>query len=129
MYLKIWLGVLSAFSATSSAGEAWSIKSSVPVFTGANNLRSCSVAVVIKLRTNRHLSVRAGPGLEYSIISRLSLGEMFYVCNESSEWYGIVYSRRGDDCAAMLPRPPHPSYTSSCRPGWIHRQWMELLTG
>lgn len=92
-------------------------------------LRSCNTSVVTGLAPGRQLLVRAGPSRRYPVLGRLSNGEHIYVCNEHGQWSGIVYSGPDGGCRARMPRPATTRYNGSCRTGWVHDQWIEILTG
>jgi hypothetical protein len=75
------------------------------------------------------LAVRGGPGPRYSRIDKLRNGDQVYLCVESDDWYGIVYTKSNQDCNVATPWPKSRPYTGPCRSGWVPRQWIELIAG
>ena len=75
------------------------------------------------------LAVKGGPGLRFPRIDKLYNGEQVYICIESSDWYGIVYSKQRRDCNVSTPWPRSLPYTGPCRSGWVHKRWIELIAG
>jgi hypothetical protein len=109
--------------------------SPVPVWSGSlpppGSVRGnfCNVAVVTGLRPSRHLLVRAGPGTTYSRVDRLAAGEQVYTCNGRREWIGVVYRRPGFPCDGAAPQGLDIRLSTECRSGWVHRNWVEIITG
>ncbi len=107
----------------------------VPVVAGsmppAESVRGnlCNLAVVRGLRPSRHLIVRSGTGVNYRKIGRLSEGERIYTCNERGEWIGVVFSRSGSPCGGPSAHGLDVRKTSTCRSGWVHRNWIEIVSG
>ena len=75
------------------------------------------------------LAVRGGPGLQFSRIDKLRNGDQVYLCTESNNWYGIVYTKTGQNCKVSTPWQKSLPYTGPCRSGWIHKRWIKLMAG
>lgn len=107
---------------------------SVPVWSGslppASSVRGniCNLARVRGLGPSR-LLVRVGPGRRFSRKGALRNGERVYTCNESGEWVGVVFSRPGAPCGNRKPVGLDMILTRSCQSGWVHRGWIEIITG
>lgn len=89
----------------------------------------CNLAAVRGLRRGRYLLVRTGPGIRHSQADRLSNGDTIYTCNESRDWIGIVFARPGSPCSAPAGRGLDIRRAHSCRSGWVHRDWVTIITG
>ena len=107
---------------------------SVPVWSGslppANSVRGniCNLALVRGVGSSR-LQVRAGPGRRFVRRDALRNGERVYTCNERGEWLGVVFSRPGAPCGNQQPVGLDITLTPPCRSGWVHRRWIEIITG
>lgn len=132
-----WAGyeVLGMFSiATLLVALGTGAQPSVPVWSGslppANSVRGniCNLAFVRGLGPSR-LQVRAGPGRRFRSRDALRDGERVYTCNESGEWLGVVFSRPGAPCGNQQPVGLDITLTRSCRSGWVHRRWIDIITG
>lgn len=75
------------------------------------------------------LAVRSGPGLKFSRIDKLQTDDQVYLCAESGDWYGVVYTKSHQNCNVSTPWQKSLPYTGPCRSGWVHRRWIELLAG
>jgi len=89
----------------------------------------CSLSVVRGIKPGRHLLVRTGPTRNHPIIARLSTGDRVYVCNEGKGWLGIAFSRPPRLCGDLLLRGIDIRAAANCASGWVHRDWVEILTG
>jgi len=107
---------------------------SVPVWSGslppASSVKGnvCNLAVVRGASGSR-LNVRAGPALRFRRLDAVRAGERVYTCNERGEWLGVAYSRPGASCSGGGDGGLDITLTRSCRSGWVHRRWVEILTG
>jgi hypothetical protein len=107
---------------------------SVPVWSGslppANSVKGniCNLAYVRGLGSSR-LQVRNGPGRRFLRKDALRNGERVYTCNESGEWLGVVFSRPGASCGNQQPVGLDITLTRPCGSGWVHRRWIEIVTG
>ena len=88
----------------------------------------CNLAVVRGVSGSR-LSVRAGPALKFRRLDALRVGERVYTCNGRGEWLGVAFSRPGASCAGGGDDGLEVTLTRSCRLGWVHRRWIEILSG
>ncbi len=75
------------------------------------------------------LAVKSGPGLTYPRIGKLYNGEQVYLCSDAGDWYGIVYSKRHQDCNVSTPWPQSSAYTGPCRSGWVYKRWVVPFAG
>lgn len=89
----------------------------------------CNLAVVGGLARGRTLRVRSGPGPSFPVIHRLREGQRINTCNGDREWYGIVFDTRDRPCSADPPGAIAVSRAADCASGWVHRDWVEILTG
>ena len=109
-------------------------QSSVPVWSGSlpppNSVHGnlCNLAVVSGLRSSR-LQVRSGPGMRFQRIDALGEGARVYTCNGSGEWLGVAYGRPGMTCGSRENVGLDIAQTLTCRSGWVHRRWIEIITG
>lgn len=107
----------------------------VPIWSGSlpplESVRGnlCNLAAVKKLGQSRHLLVRAGSGHRFESIDRLSTGERVYTCSNRGEWIGVAYSTPNVRCGGPGPVGLDIRRTKSCRSGWVHRDWIEVLAG
>ena len=92
----------------------------------------CAHGVVHNLdpKGDGFLAVKAGPGLHYERIDKLSNGQRVILCDKKGAWHGIVYSKRkGDDaryCSVEENRRKKDfPYTGPCRSGWAHQRWIK----
>ena len=88
----------------------------------------CNTGVVRGIRPARHLLVRAGPGKAHAPTDRLTTGERIYICNESGVWLGVVYRRSGFPCKGAQ-EGLDIRQSVKCRSGWVHRDWIEAISG
>lgn len=88
----------------------------------------CNLAVVRGLDSGS-LLVRVGPGRHHRIVGHLFNGDRVYTCNERRPWLGVVFQQPGVACAAPEGRGIDNNRARSCRAGWVHRDWIEILTG
>ncbi len=99
----------------------------VPVVRETIRLETCNFAQVRRIASGKRLIVRTGPGVRHAPIDSLSSGRMIYICNEWGPWLGVVYSDSGALCARAGLW--HPLSEASCRSGWVHQRWIEVLSG
>ena len=108
------------------------IRSSVPVMIQADpSFDACSSGKVKGLDPtgDSFLSVRGGPGLKFSRIDKLRNADQVYLCAESGDWYGVVYTNTHQNCNVSTPWQKSLPYTGPCRSGWVNRRWIELIAG
>lgn len=98
------------------------------IAAGDGQMANCSSGIVRGLKPggDGFLAVRAGPGTSHRMLDRLHNGESVWLCDQRGDWVGIVYGR--EDCGTEGSGPEHP-YTGSCRAGWAHGRWIELVAG
>ena len=75
------------------------------------------------------LAVKSAPSIKSARIDKLFNGERVYLCTRISDWFGVVYTRRGEDCNVSRSWPTSMAYTGPCRSGWVYRSYVELLAG
>ena len=75
------------------------------------------------------MAVKAGPGLRYERIDKFYNGEQVCICADEGNWYGIVYTRKRQDCHVATPWPKSLPYTGPCRHGWVHQRRIEVTAG
>lgn len=68
------------------------------------------------------LAVKSRPDYDSTRIDKLYNGERIYVCAKQGEWYGLVYSRRGQECGVSRAWSVTQSYTGPCPSGWAHQR-------
>ena len=99
------------------------------VYVRTPTLASCNISQVRGLAPRRHLLVRAGPSQSDRVVGRISEGRGIYVCNEHAEWWGVIYGEVEGACEPRLDPPVYTPFAEACRAGWVHRNWVELITG
>lgn len=75
------------------------------------------------------LSVRRGPGTNYSRVDSLANGRAVHFCDWSADeaWVGVVYpGTAGGNCGVDLPQREPGPYTGKCRTGWISSQYVRV---
>lgn len=78
------------------------------------------------------LSVRIAPGTRFKERDRVKNGNRLFLCDQSGDWYGVVYQKAGDDlmdCGTGTPSAYAGAYRGPCRYGWVHKFFVELLAG
>lgn len=78
------------------------------------------------------LSVRIAPGSDAREKDRIGNGNRLFLCDQSGDWYGVVYQRAGDpmaNCGTGTPSAYVGAYRGPCRYGWVHKYFVEFLAG
>lgn len=78
------------------------------------------------------LSVRIAPETGSRERDRIKNGNRLYLCDQSGDWYGVVYQKAGDtlqDCGTATPSAYVGAYRGPCRYGWVHKYYVEFLAG
>ena len=105
----------------------------IPVVVQSDpNLDACFGVGVVKGLNPHHegfLAVRGGPSVRFAPIDKLHNEERVYLCTESGDWYGIVYTKTSQDCNVSTPWLRPAPYKGPCRSGWVYKRWIELLAG
>lgn len=105
---------------------------------GTTSVDACAVAgVVAGLGPVRrsdpksgYLSVRSGPGgAPYGELGRLSNGEPLIICEQSGNWYGILYQGDARSCGVSAPIVTRQQYRGPCPWGWVHRSYVRETAG
>ena len=125
-------GCLSILTASATLGQEANVRPQAPVMIQSDpDTDVCGNGVVTGLdpRGDGFLAVKGGPRLTYPRIDKLYNGEQVYLCAESGDWYGIVYTKTRQDCNVMTSWPRSLPYSGPCRSGWVHRNWVEVIAG
>jgi hypothetical protein len=115
-----------------AVGQPVHVRPRVPVIVQASGVTdACANGVVFGLaaRGDGFLAVKAGPGLRYGRIEKLYNGEPVYLCADAGDWWGIVYTRKPQDCKVSTPWPRTLPYAGPCRSGWARKKWIRLTAG
>ncbi len=86
----------------------------------------------LKRGGDNFLSVRIAPAIEARERDQLGNGNRVFLCDQSGDWYGVVYQRAGDslqDCGTDSPSTFVGAYRGPCRYGWVHKYFVEILAG
>ncbi len=78
------------------------------------------------------LSVRIAPASDAKERDRVGNGNRLFLCDQSGDWYGVVYQKAGDDlmeCGTGTPSAYSGAYRGPCRYGWVHKYFVEFLAG
>lgn len=78
------------------------------------------------------LSVRIAPGTGSKERDRIKNGNRLFLCDQSGDWYGVVYQKAGDAlqaCGTGTPSAYVGAYRGPCRYGWVHKYYVEFLAG
>jgi uncharacterized protein YgiM (DUF1202 family) len=123
MYVRILLGFMLIFAVHDVYGQvAKPIKSPTdPYF--------CNYSKVYNLQDDTYLSVRSGPGMQFSKIDRLKNETVVYVCDEKSDWVQIFYSGPERPCVADSPVGILSTKENTCKSGWAKREWINVIAG
>jgi hypothetical protein len=92
-----------------------------------------SQAIVVGLdpRGDNYLSVRAGPSGQHRESDRLGTGAEVAICNQSGDWFGVIYShvKLPGECGGSSPSPTTRAYRGPCQSGWVHRRHIRVTAG
>lgn len=112
--------------ALSDASQVTQVRSSV----APNGLRGdfCNLAVV-RLDRSRSLRVRGEPNRQSRTLDGLRRGQRVYACQQQGEWLRIAYHGPNAPCEATHELGLEASRSRSCRSGWVHRDFIDILTG
>jgi len=78
------------------------------------------------------LSVRIAPGTGSKERDRIKNGNRLFLCDQSGDWFGVVYQKAGDDlmeCGTGTPSAYSGAYRGPCRYGWVHKFFVEFIAG
>jgi len=99
------------------------------------NLDACGAVGQVRgldERGDNFLSVRIAPGTDSKERDRVQNGNRLFLCDQSGDWYGVVYQKAGDDlmeCGTGTPSAFTGAYRGPCRYGWVHKFFVEFLAG
>jgi uncharacterized protein YgiM (DUF1202 family) len=89
----------------------------------------CNFAKVYHLKTGGRLSVRSGPGVQFSKIGSLEAGTTVYICDEQGEWNKVYYGGPNSPCGLTNPKGINVREVKTCKSGWVNRNWIDVLSG
>jgi hypothetical protein len=98
---------------------------------GELHLDACGAVGVVsglKPRPGNTLSVRSGPGHNYSRIDGLASGTRVWLCDRNGDWLGVIYDLAGSGCGVSTPSKRR-AYEGPCSSGWVHAKYVELTAG
>jgi hypothetical protein len=111
---------------------AVSSENQIPVlFGGEVDLDACSSGgIVFGLNPvgENFLAVRMGPGLKYGMKDKLQDSNFVQICDESGNWYGVIYGGKLD-CGANSPAAIRRPYQGPCKSGWVYRKYVKIISG
>ena len=109
---------------------------SIPVWSGnmppAESVRGnlCNLAVVKPDPSGAPSSrPRRSRAQDFVASVELSAGDRVYTCSNRGEWFGVAYSTPAARCGGPEKVGLDIRRITSCRSGWVHRDWVEVLTG
>jgi hypothetical protein len=121
--------------ATAAGGQEAGIRPQVSVIIehSPEGYAPCAYGVVHNLDPmgDGFLAVKAGPGLHYERIDKLSNGKEVIICDQKGVWHAIVYTktRQGDAMrycnVEENRRKKNFPYIGPCRSGWVHERWIK----
>lgn len=115
-----WIGLaLSLLLAASAAAQ----DAALPVVVGGHAGSACEARGLAAGRVDVHV----GPGDQYEVYDHLQPGEVAFVCQATTGWYGIVYG--SSDCGVSKPIPEQRIYIGACRTGWVSRRALTATSG
>jgi hypothetical protein len=131
-FLSIIAG-LSVLDAGATIERETHVRPRVPVMIQADHsFDACFGSGKVKgldPNSESFLAVRSGPGWKFSRIDKLHTADQVYLCVESGDWFGVVYTKTRQNSNVSTPRQKSVPYTGPCRSGWVHKRWIELLAG
>ena len=130
--IRLLICGLSIFISGEASGQQVQHRYRIPVAIQASKVEdACANGVVHGLNPygDSFAAVRSGPGLRYTRLDKLYNGQLIYICVDAGDWWGIVYTKAGQDCNVSTPWPKSRHYTGPCRSGWAHKRWIQLTAG
>ena len=89
----------------------------------------CNFAKVYHIKVGSYLSVRSGPGVEFSKVDQLAAGASVYICDERGEWFRIFYGGADSPCGSISPSGLDVRKVTTCKSDWVNRKWINVLSG
>ena len=120
------VGVLFAFTLTTIKQDVAQIGNPGTSYKAPD---LCGFAKVNHLQEGSYLSVRSGPGSQFSKIDSLEAGTSVYVCDEHREWLRIFYGGKDTPCGSESPGGLDARKAATCKSGWVNRKWIDVLSG
>jgi hypothetical protein len=127
----------AAIAAMPAIGVA-QVKIDVPILLGGSeDVDACEgggVIVGLNPRGDGFLSVRSGPGGNYSEMDRLYNGNVVQICGYRGAWMAVIYpadgtAADGTNCGTGRPWPTRQSYTGPCKYGWVSSRYVKGIAG
>ena len=106
-----------------AGGAAPSGPLAVTIGSGASG-PACPLQGTVTGLKSGTLAVRAGPGVSFERIDRLSNGARVHLCDRAGggDWVGVVYG--SGDCGLSAPIDPPRAYSGACRSGWVRSTYL-----
>ncbi|MEP0521461.1 MAG: SH3 domain-containing protein [Hyphomicrobiales bacterium] len=101
----------------------------VPVIEYADeDLPTCSFGRVkgLKADGDGFLAVRSGPASSYRKLDELVNGDEVWMYDKKGRWIGVLYAAENPGCGPVKKNRPVP-YKG--KKGWVHENWIELISG
>lgn len=131
--VSVLTAALGAVCLTTAPVSAQSFAAgSVPVQLEAmDGLDPCSFGQINDPAMDSSIIVFAGPSTDMDTVDFLSNGDKVWICQESDDFYGIVYAPAGSDvdCEVASPVDTTINYSGPCNTGWVKAEWVETLAG
>lgn len=122
-----------SMTATLLAGNAFAQDAQQVQIGGEPEVDACSgFGQITGLDPNgdNFLSVRTGPGTEFSRIDRLGPDQKVWLCDVAGNWFGVVYAKEsGVDCGVSSPVPMRVPYNGACQSGWVYSKYVMQTAG
>ena len=122
------IGMCAVVAGTSSTAVFAADRQVVLNDTGED---ACSTGQVAGLDPNgdNFLAVRSGPGTRNRQIDTLHTGDLVAVCDQSGQWYGVVYG--GSECVGGSPEAvtQNGPYRGPCASGWVFSKYVPIIAG
>ena len=92
------------------------------------DLDTCALGQVRRLKAqgDGFLAVRTGPDSNFRKIDELHNGDLVWIFDQRSDWYGVVYGVAELSCSPIDRDRFLPDWGKS---GWIHSNWVDVIAG
>lgn len=92
------------------------------------DLDTCAVGQVRRLKAqgDGFLAVRTGPASNFRKIDELHNGDLVWIFDQRSDWYGVVYGVAELSCSPIDRDRFLPDWGKR---GWIHSNWVDVIAG
>ena len=120
------LKLLAAFLLCGLSSLLWAIEP-LPVMVGGDNEFDACASLG---RTMQETVVRDGPDSKHNRVDVLPAGLDVWLCSESDDWVGIVFSHRDRTlCGVSSPLGARTPYVGPCHSGWIPGASVTVVAG